>query len=49
MGTAHASDVDEFMHQNVVAVVYGHSETPNATSKFYTNPTPATATFEIDA
>ena len=49
MGTAHASDVEEFMHQNVVAVVYGHCQTPNATSKYYANPSAATATFEVEA
>lgn len=54
MGTAHGSDVEEFMHQNVVAVVYGHSETATATSKYYTNPlvdpnASCSATFEVEA
>lgn len=54
LASAHASDVDEFMNQNVVAVVYGHAPEPVATSKYFCNPLtdptqpPNTAVFEVD-
>jgi hypothetical protein len=54
LASVHASDVEEFMNQNVVAVVYGHAPEPNATSKYFCNPLsnpnepPRIATFDVD-